>query len=47
MSGTLVLMGTGLTAGTHQSFKILGTAWYRVPRKLQKLGNARLCNENN
>ena len=24
--------------GTHQNIKILGTAWYRVPRKFRKLG---------
>ena len=40
MSGTLVPMGTGAPAGTHQNFKILGTAGYRVPRKFQKLGTA-------
>ena len=40
MSGALVPMLTGVPAGTHQKFKILGTAGYRVPRKFQKLGTA-------
>ena len=40
MSSTLLPMGTGVLAGTHQNLKILGTAGYRVPRKLHKLGTA-------
>ena len=40
MSGTLVSMGTGGPARTHQNLKILGTAGYRVPRKFQKLCTA-------
>ena len=35
MNRTLVLMSTGVPAGTHQNFKNLG---YRVPRKFQILG---------
>ena len=31
--GILVPMNTGIPAGTHQNFKILGTAGYRVPTK--------------
>ena len=27
-------------SGTHLNFKMLGTAGYRLPRKLQKLGTA-------
>ena len=38
MSGTLVPLGTGVPAGTHQNLKILGTAGYRVARKFRKLG---------
>ena len=33
MSGALVSMGTGVPAGAHQNFKILGTA-YRPDKKL-------------
>ena len=33
MSGTLVPMGTGVPAGTHQNLKILGTDGYRVPAR--------------
>ena len=40
MSGTLAPMSTGVPAGTHKNFKILGTAGYRVPRKFLKLGTA-------
>ena len=40
MSGTLVPMGTGVPAGANQNLKILGIAWYWVPRKCQKLGTA-------
>ena len=29
--------GVGMS-GTHQNLKILGTTWYRVPGKFQKLG---------
>ena len=40
MSGTLVPMGTVVTAGTHQDLENLGTAGYRVPEKFKKLGTA-------
>ena len=38
MSGTVVLMGTGVPVGTHQNLKIFGTAGYRVPARRIFLG---------
>ena len=40
MSDTLVPIGTGVPAGTHQNLENLGTAGYRVPGKFKKLGTA-------
>ena len=38
MSGTLVPMGTGVPAGTHQNLENLSTDGYRVPTRKKILG---------
>ena len=41
MSGTLVPMGTGVPAGTHQNFKILGTGGYCLVTGTEKISEIR------